>query len=299
MRNKAEEIALAVQGVVSVDNQIQLVKVEQASESIPKPESQSIHSPYTTQFTKTASGITLSGLVPDIQNRNALIQLAENKFGAGNVIDQLKIGLGAPQNWLQTAKAAISSLALFKEGAADLTDNQLNLTGQVIDNDAKVAVADSLSQLSQSYKVNLDLTSPQVAVAESQDIADQNSAPSCADQFEQILTKPEIHFSTDSSLLKTRSQKAIKKILQFASVCPNSIIEIAGYTDSRGSELYNLALSQNRANAIADKLIKKGFPANMLKIKGYGESNPSSDNMTAQGQANNRRIEFSYLQEGE
>ena len=299
LRSKAEEIALAVPGVVSVDNQITLVKTEQTSTSTSKPELQSIHSPYTTQFTKTVSDITLSGLIPDIEKRNALIQLAEEKFGVKNVIDQLKIGLGAPQNWLQTAKAAISSLALFKEGVADLTDNQLNLTGQVIDNDAKAAVADSLSQLPQSYKVNLDLTSPQVAVAESKDITDQSSASSCADQFEQILTKPVIHFSTDSSLLKTRSQKAIKKILQFASVCPNSIIEIAGHTDSRGAESYNLALSQNRANAIADKLIKKGFPANMLKIKGYGESSPSSDNMTAQGQANNRRIEFSYLQEGE
>jgi outer membrane protein OmpA-like peptidoglycan-associated protein len=299
LRNKAEEIALAVPGVVSVDNQIQLVKTAQASESIPRPESQSIHSPYTTQFTKTVSGITLSGLVPDIENRNTLIQLAENKFGVGNVIDQLKIGLGAPQNWLQTAKAAISNLALFKEGAANLTDNQLNLTGQVIDNDAKTAVANSLGQLPQSFRVNLDLTSPEVAVEESQDMVDQSSAASCADQFEQILTKRVIHFSTNSSLLKTQSQKAIKKILQFASICPNSIIEIAGHTDSRGAKSYNLALSQNRANATANKLIKKGFPANMLKIKGYGESNPSSDNMTARGQANNRRIEFSYLQEGE
>ena len=299
LRSKAEEIALAVPGVVSVDNQITLVKTEQTSTSTPKPELQPIHSPYTTQFTKTVSGITLSGLVPDIEKRNALIQLAEEKFGVKNVIYQLKIGLGAPQNWLQTAKAALSNLALFKEGAADLTDNQLSLTGQVIDNDAKTAVADSLNQLPQSFKVNLDLSSPQMAVTKSKEITEQSSAASCATQFEQILTKRVIHFSTDSSLLKTRSQKAIKKILQFASVCPNSIIEIAGHTDSRGSEPYNLALSQNRARAIADELIKKGFPANMLKIKGQGESNPSSDNMTAQGQANNRRIEFSYLQEGE
>ena len=299
LRNKAEEIARAVPGVINVDNQLTLVKTEQTSTSTSKPELQSIHSPYTTQFTKTVSGITLSGLVPDIEKRNALIQLAENKFGVGNVIDQLQIGLGAPQNWLQAAKAAISNLALFKEGAADLTDNQFNLTGQVIDNDAKTAVADSLNQLPQSFKVNLDLSSPQMAVTKSKEITDQSSAASCATQFEQILTKRVILFSTDSSLLKTRSQKAIKKILQFASVCPNSIIEIAGHTDSRGAESYNLALSQNRANAIADELIKKGFPANMLKIKGYGESNPSSDNMTARGQANNRRIEFSYLQEGE
>jgi len=298
-RNKAEEIAHAVLGVVSVDNQIQLLKTEQASESIPKPEPQSTHSPYTTQFTKTASGITLSGLAPDIEKRNALIQLAEEKFGDGNVIDQLKIGIGAPQNWLQTARAAISNLTLFKEGAVDITDNELNLAGQVIDNDAKMTIADSLSQLPKSFKVNLDLASPQIAVVESKEVSNQDSNISCADQFEQILTKRVVHFSTDSAQLKIQSQKAIKKILQFSSVCPNSKIEIAGYTDSRGSEPYNLALSQNRANAIADELIKKGFPANMLKIKGLGESNPSSDNMTARGQANNRRIEFRYLQEGE
>lgn len=296
LRNKAEDIAWAVPGVVSVDNQIQLAKAEQAS--IPKPEP--IYSPYKTQFNKTESGITLSGLVPDQEKRNVLVQLAENKFGIGNVIDQLKIGMGAPENWLQTATAAISNLTLFKEGNIEITDTQLKLTGRVINNDAKKAIADSLNQLPKAFSVNLDFITPQIAIAELKDKSSLDLAPSCADQFKQLFTDDRIiYFPTDSFELNSQSQRTIEKILKFSSTCPNSIIEVAGHTDSKGNEPYNLTLSNDRAKAIADKLIKNGFPANMLKVKGFGESNPLSDNKTEQGQANNRRIEFRYLQERE
>ncbi len=299
LRNKAEDIARAVPGVVSVDNQIQLAKAEQAS--IPKPEP--IYSPYKTQFNKTESGITLSGLVPDQEKRNVLVQLAENKFGMGNVIDHLKIGMGAPENWLQTATAAISNLTLFKEGNIEITDTQLKLTGRVINNDAKKTIADSLNQLPKTFSVNLDFITPQIAIAELKDSSSQVPTPPpppCADQFEQLFTDDRvIFFPTDGFELSSQSRRIIGKVLKFSLVCPNSIIEVAGYTDSKGNEPYNLTLSNDRANAVAEKLIQNGFPANMLKVKGFGESNPSSDNKTEQGQANNRRIEFRYLQERE
>lgn len=303
LRNKAEDMARAVPGVVNVDNQIKLAQTELADTSIPEPElePQLIHSPYKTQFTKTLSGVTLSGLVPDEKKRIALIQIAETKFGIGNVFDQLEVGMGAPENWLQTATALISNLALFKEGNADITDMQLKLTGQVINNNAKNKIEDNLkSQLSNAFSIDLDLTSPPTVAVEPKAIPPQNLVVSCSDQFKQLLADENmIHFSTDSSKLQTQSQKVVEQIIHFASACPNSIIEVAGYTDSRGSESYNLTLSQNRAKAIASELIKNGFPTKMLEIKGHGESSPSSDNKTEQGQANNRRIEFRYLREGE
>lgn len=301
LRDKAEEVARAVPGVVNVDNQIQLAKAEEVI--IPKIEEPPlIHSPYKTQFIKTASGITLNGLAPDSDKRTALIKLAENKFGIENVIDQLETGMGAPENWLQTAKSALNNLVLFKDGNANITDSHIILTGQVENNDAKKTIENNLSQLSGNFTVDLNLTTPSVTVTKSNEMStsQEDSTVSCADQFKQLLANDQVvNFSTDSSNLETQSQRVIKKILQFSSVCPHSIIEVAGHADSRGSENYNLTLSKNRANVFAKKLIKNGFPAKMLKIEGYGESNPSSNNKTKQGQASNRRIEFRYLQEGE
>ena len=69
-------------------------------------------------------------------------------------------------------------------------------------------------------------------------------------------------------------------------------VEVAGYTDSTGTEKYNLALSQRRAESAKAYLEKKGVAAKRITAKGYGETNFVADNKTAAGQAQNRRIEF-------
>jgi len=307
LRNKAEELALAVPGVFNVDNQIQLAKTDLSSTIEPdiraeieqEPITTPSHSPYKTKLSKTDSGIILSGFVPDEDSRHTLIKLAEDKFGIGNVNDQLEIGLAAPENWLQIATSAINNLNFLKIGDADMTDSHLKLTGQALDTAANTTIANNFNQLSTLFSVDLEIANPPIPVVNTS-VTEQAPEHSCLDQFKQSLSNDRIiYFSTDSSQLKELSERAINKILQFSSACPNSIIEVAGYTDSRGSEPYNLTLSNKRAKSIANELIKRGVPTKMLTVKGYGESNPSSNNDTGKGQANNRRIEFRYLQEGE
>jgi outer membrane protein OmpA-like peptidoglycan-associated protein len=69
-------------------------------------------------------------------------------------------------------------------------------------------------------------------------------------------------------------------------------IEVAGHTDSRGSDAYNIKLSQRRAEAVRDYLISKGIAADRLSAKGYGESQPVADNATDEGRFKNRRVEL-------
>ena len=296
LREKAAEMARAVPGVVSVDNQITVAQLMPESTPVTELESETIHSPYKSLFSKTASGIVLSGLVPDEEHRKTLLQLAEEKFGAGNVTDQLEVGLGAPEGWLQAAKSAITNLALFKEGSANIADTQIDLSGHV-DGEAKDSIeADLQNQLPDNFKVDFDLIVPQLAIEEIHPES-QETGTSCAEQFKEKVAGQIIHFSTDSA--DVTAQAVVGKLLQFTASCPNSIIEVAGYTDSRGSDSYNLNLSNNRAKAVVNKLIKRGMRADKLKATGYGEANPLSSNNTGKGQANNRRIEFKYLQEGE
>ena len=70
------------------------------------------------------------------------------------------------------------------------------------------------------------------------------------------------------------------------------VLEIAGYTDNTGDAALNLALSQKRAEAVRQALIKYGADANMLVAKGYGEADPIASNDTAEGRLENRRIEY-------
>lgn len=81
---------------------------------------------------------------------------------------------------------------------------------------------------------------------------------------------------------------AAKTLLRY----PDLNVEIQGFTDNIGSETYNKTLSQKRADAVKKYLMSKGINQSRLTATGYGESNPVADNMTAEGRAMNRRIEF-------
>jgi outer membrane protein OmpA-like peptidoglycan-associated protein len=71
-----------------------------------------------------------------------------------------------------------------------------------------------------------------------------------------------------------------------------TVIEIAGYTDNTGDSQANVALSQQRADAVRNALIKAGVNPDMLTAKGYGSANPVASNDSAEGRFSNRRIEY-------
>ena len=73
------------------------------------------------------------------------------------------------------------------------------------------------------------------------------------------------------------------------------VLEIAGYTDNTGNAALNLALSQRRAEAVREALIKFGADPDMLVAKGYGEADPIASNDTPEGRLKNRRIEYHVI----
>ncbi len=69
-------------------------------------------------------------------------------------------------------------------------------------------------------------------------------------------------------------------------------IVCAGFTDSIGSDQYNLKLSMRRAEAVRDYLVAGGIAASRIKAEGFGEADPVASNATADGRAQNRRVEL-------
>jgi outer membrane protein OmpA-like peptidoglycan-associated protein len=69
-------------------------------------------------------------------------------------------------------------------------------------------------------------------------------------------------------------------------------ILIEGHTDSRGSEATNLALSQQRANSVRDYFVSRGIPTERITANGLGSNRPVADNSSAEGRADNRRVEI-------
>lgn len=104
-----------------------------------------------------------------------------------------------------------------------------------------------------------------------------------------------IYFDFDKSDLKTESDIELDRVLKFLSDNPNVKIEISAHTDAKGSDEYNLSLSQKRAESVVGYLTAKGIDPARLIAKGYGEAIPIGDNNTEEGMAKNRRVEMKVL----
>ncbi len=112
--------------------------------------------------------------------------------------------------------------------------------------------------------------------------------------LEEHYTLNGIHFEFDSAKLTDDSQGAIHDALAILKRHPDLQVEIAGHTDSKGSDSYNQALSLRRANAVRREFVLHGINASNLSVMGYGESEPVADNETEDGRATNRRVELRH-----
>jgi OmpA-OmpF porin, OOP family len=104
-----------------------------------------------------------------------------------------------------------------------------------------------------------------------------------------------IYFAFDKTDLKKESFTELNKVVEFLKSNPSVEIEIAGHTDNKGSDEYNLNLSQGRCQSVVNYLISQGIESARLTPHGYGESAPIESNDTEAGQANNRRVEFTVM----
>ncbi len=104
-----------------------------------------------------------------------------------------------------------------------------------------------------------------------------------------------VTFAFDSDEITGASMATLDVAAETLRECPNIRTAVEGYTDSIGTEVYNQALSQRRAESVANYLIKHDVSSSRLEAKGFGESNPIADNSTEDGRALNRRVELTPL----
>ncbi len=104
-----------------------------------------------------------------------------------------------------------------------------------------------------------------------------------------------INFENASAKVDSASMVNVDKMANFLNLNKNYSIKIVGYTDSKGSASFNKKLSQRRADAVRKLLIEKGVEPSRVSAEGRGEANPIADNATAEGRAQNRRIEAELI----
>jgi outer membrane protein OmpA-like peptidoglycan-associated protein len=119
------------------------------------------------------------------------------------------------------------------------------------------------------------------------------------DQRVVITLSGEVLFKTNEATLLPMARSRLDRVAEVLKAQGNGKpIVIAGHTDSRGKTAYNDDLSRRRAESVRSYLVGKGVPSDMVQAVGRGENEPIADNGSAEGRANNRRVEI-IIGEGE
>ena len=296
--------ALSVQGrTISIESRNNLEQTisgavpSQFSKSFDISAPDPIPSPYEFKLDFNGKLAILSGYVPDDQTRSDIIEAARQQFGSGNVTDRLKVAAGAPEGFSHTIiQGLIPNFEGYTQAVGTLQDSKLDITGTAPSGEVRDNLRQSLTgavPASIATAFNIDI--PEVAPAiKPEPTPEPKSRPAklCQKRLDDLLANAHINFTTNRAAIAKSSHALLDKITSIAKECPETKIEVAGHTDSRGSNTHNQALSQRRAGAVLRYLVAKDIDIDRLTAVGYGETRPVADNTTAEGQAKNRRIEL-------
>ena len=135
-------------------------------------------------------------------------------------------------------------------------------------------------------------TKPSIAVIEKR----KPSTAKDDSQFVTVSLQAGALFDVDKSSIKQRGKEKLNLLARkLKETITTEKIEIAGHTDSTGSDKYNQRLSERRAEAVKSYLVSQGVSADKMQTIGYGESKPIASNKTKVGQARNRRVEVKII----
>ena len=266
-------------------------------------------SPYVWRLERSPQQIVLSGFVPDPNSKRALHDLAQRTFGRP-VQDQTRVARGVPEgDWLAAASFAIKQVALLRDGGAVLEDTALTLTGpegQLDEDRAAVFEAAARDALVSPFEAKLAIFTPEAGEASEDGEPAPESAPAepgrlslalCQQRVDDLFAERAIVFPSGKRKPTEESLALIEDIASELEDCRHFIVEVAGHTDSTGKEKANRRLSEVRAKAVVEALVREGVPIDRLSAVGYGSSRPIADNATKAGRARNRRIEITVKTE--
>jgi OmpA-OmpF porin, OOP family len=243
--------------------------------------------PYIFQAYKdpVAVTLTLTGYVPDNNVHAALVAAAGRKFFSEKVVDNLKASIGAPAGFAAAVVPALGALSRLSTGTLVVTDREVKLSGDAL---YEAAATQIRAGLGKDFPQNWQFK-PEISVKPAAAPVD---ATVCQQLFSDLLGKARIRFDSGKAEIAADSAGLLDRLIETALRCPNANIEVAGHTDSDGEEAANQALSEKRAQAVAEYLVKAGLPVNRFTPVGYGSTQPIAGNDTEQGKAQNRRIDF-------
>ena len=215
---------------------------------------------------------------PDGQSARDLAYVAHRKA----LLAEAKAGIKLAE---QERAQADQQKAKTTEQELERTKEQLKDAERARQTDAERRAADEKIKAEQGARAEAE----RKADAAMQDLA--RIAAMREEERGMVLTFPsDLLFASNQWTLLPSAQMKLNQLADALANTDKRIV-VEGHTDARGSETYNQDLSLKRAQAVRDFLIGRGIAAERIQVNGYGKSRPVADNKSAEGRANNRRVE--------
>jgi outer membrane protein OmpA-like peptidoglycan-associated protein len=257
---------------------------------------------------RQAEGSTNGQAAPvELHKAKVALDLAERTFHADGSYEATRDLAYVAERKAQTAEAAGATAIADKEKAAaqlafekkqaQLLEGANNALGKT---KAELALSDRAQE-----KLTTDLNTERGAraVADSKAAVSEQNAAAANDALAKLAAKEEqrgmvitlsgsVLFRTNQSTLLPGAQTRLNDVAEALMTTKERDVMVEGHTDSRGSADANLILSQRRADAVVAYLVSRGYPADKIAARGIGKERPVAENATAEGRANNRRVEI-------
>jgi len=272
--------------------------------------------------------LTLSGEMAGSESLLEFVQSAMEIFNSNYVVNSVQFNDDvAKAEWLSAVADFLPEMGSLNNPGIDIFETQITLSGEASSDQGhdgvvnralekldglslveririapeeettEAASSGTASETAETAETELNNSNPLPTYATSKTSTPGNSTKTPEESLRDAFTEfsdDRILFESSSDVLTEDSLLVVENMAALFAQYPNVEIEIDGHTDASGDSAGNLLLSQLRANAVRDYLVKQGITAERLKAYGFGDGVPVADNSTAAGRRLNRRIEFNF-----
>jgi outer membrane protein OmpA-like peptidoglycan-associated protein len=253
------------------------------------------------EYGRASSGPTAEAAPAELHVANQALAQAEQSFKTDPDSYRTRDLAYVAQRKAQLAEAA-ASIALQKKSEAQAKNDFQTTQGKVVAK-TKQDLSQTRTALAASERIGEATAEKLSAEKEARAAADQRAADAQAALAKLAAVKDEprgmvitlsgsVLFASNRATLLPEARTRLDQVAEVLLTTRERKLTVEGHTDSQGSVNFNLDLSQRRADAVRSYLVERGYQGDLIQAHGLGKGSPIADNASAEGRANNRRVEI-------